>query len=135
MVVCICDRWNMVYPMLGLWMEAGSSDFLPQRCSRAGVLVMEFDRVSEDMLSRSDYFNGNGFVSGKLLWRFGKLLINDGAASNSGEVVIFLSSLSRPLRWCRRRRIDAGFLHRFILSLQFCKVGMYVPCNSILSFE
>jgi hypothetical protein len=26
--VCICDRWKMVYPMLGLWMEAGSSDFI-----------------------------------------------------------------------------------------------------------
>jgi hypothetical protein len=21
-VVCVCDRWKMVYPMLGLWMEA-----------------------------------------------------------------------------------------------------------------
>jgi hypothetical protein len=28
-VVCVCDRWKMVYPMLGLWMEAGSSDFIP----------------------------------------------------------------------------------------------------------
>jgi hypothetical protein len=26
---CVYDKWNMVYPMLGLWMEAGSSDFLP----------------------------------------------------------------------------------------------------------
>jgi hypothetical protein len=36
MVFCVCDRWKMVYPMLGLWMEACSSDFLPRRCSRAG---------------------------------------------------------------------------------------------------
>jgi hypothetical protein len=27
----------MVYPVLGLWMEAGSSDFLTRRHSRAGV--------------------------------------------------------------------------------------------------
>jgi hypothetical protein len=34
--VCVCDRWKMVYPMLGLWMEAGSSDFIPRHCSRGG---------------------------------------------------------------------------------------------------
>jgi hypothetical protein len=26
--VCVCDKWKMVYVVLGLWMEAGSSDFL-----------------------------------------------------------------------------------------------------------
>jgi hypothetical protein len=34
--VCVCDRWNIVYPMLGLWMEADNSDFIPQHCSRGG---------------------------------------------------------------------------------------------------
>jgi hypothetical protein len=114
--VCIYDRWKMVYPMLGSWMEVGSSDFLPQHCSRRGVSVLEFDCVSEDMLSRSDSFNDNGFASGKLLWRSEKLLISDVAASSSGVVVIRLPSLWCSLWWRRRRRIDAGFLHRFILS-------------------
>jgi hypothetical protein len=41
----------MVYPMLGLWMEAGSSDFFPDRRSRVGVSLLEFDRVSEDMFA------------------------------------------------------------------------------------
>jgi hypothetical protein len=85
--------YKMVYPMLGLWMEASSSDFLSRRCSRRGVPVLEFDRVSEDMLPRSDSFNDNGFASGKLLWRSEKLLISDGAASSSGVVVICLPSL------------------------------------------
>jgi hypothetical protein len=48
---CVCDRWKMVYPILGLWMEADSSDFLPRCRSRAGVSVLEFDRVSEDMFA------------------------------------------------------------------------------------
>jgi hypothetical protein len=39
--VCVCDRRKMVYPMLGLWMEAGNSDFLPRRCSRGGVSVLD----------------------------------------------------------------------------------------------
>jgi hypothetical protein len=108
-VVCVYGRWKMVYPRLGLWMEAGSSDFLPQRCSRVGVSVLEFDRVFEDMLPRSDSFNGNGFVSGKLLWRSEKLLISDGVASSLGDVVIYLLSLWRSLQWCRRWRIDVGF--------------------------
>jgi hypothetical protein len=120
--------------MLGLWMEAGSSDFLPRRHSRVGVSDLEFDRVSEEMLPRSDFFNGNGFASGKLLWRSKKLLISDGAASSSGDVVICLPFFWRSLRWCQRRRIGAVFfLHIFILSFQFCKVGMYMPCNLILS--
>jgi hypothetical protein len=69
--------------MLGLWMEAGMSDFLPRHRNRAGVSVLEFDHVSEDMLPRSKSFNGNSFASGKLLWRSEKLLISDGAASSS----------------------------------------------------
>jgi hypothetical protein len=104
--------WKLVYPILCLWMDAGSSDFLLRCCSRAGASVLEFDRVS----------NGNGFASVKVLWRSKKLLISDGAASNSGDVVICLPSLWRLLQWCRRRRIDAGFLHR-------------LPCNLILSYE
>jgi hypothetical protein len=59
--------------------------------------------VSEDTLLRSDSFNGNGFASGKLLWRSEKLLISDGAASSSGDVVICLPPLWQSLRWCRRR--------------------------------
>jgi hypothetical protein len=35
--VCVCDIWKMVYSVLGLWMEADSSDFLTRRHSRAGV--------------------------------------------------------------------------------------------------
>ena len=31
--------------------------------------------------------------------------------------------------------ICAGFLHRFILSFQVCKVGVYVPCNLISSYK
>jgi hypothetical protein len=137
-VVCAGDRWKMVYPMLGLWMEDDNSDFFPRCHSRVGMLVLEFDRVSEDILFRSDSFNNNGFVSGKLLWRSKKLLImliSDGAASSSEDVVIFLPLLWRLLRWCRRRRIGAGFLHRFILSFQFCKIGIYVSCNLILSYK
>jgi hypothetical protein len=53
-----------------------------------GVLVLEFDCVSKEMLPWSDSFNGNGFASGKLHWRSEKLLINDGAMSSSGDVVI-----------------------------------------------
>jgi hypothetical protein len=87
----------------------GISDFLPRYRSRAGVSVLEFDRVSGDMLPRSDSFNGNGFAFGKLLSRSEKLLISDGAASSSGVVVIYLPPLWRSLRWCRRRRIGAGF--------------------------
>jgi hypothetical protein len=85
--------------------------------------------------SAKDSFNDNGFASGKLLWRSEKLLISDGAASSSGVVVICLPSLWRSLWWCRRRRIDAGFLHRFILSFQFCKVCSFVTCNLFLSYE
>jgi hypothetical protein len=54
MVFCVYDRWKIVYPMLGLRMEADSFDFLSRRCSRAGVSVLEFNRVSEDMLPRFD---------------------------------------------------------------------------------
>jgi hypothetical protein len=133
--VCVYDRWKMVYPMLGLWMEAGSSAIIPRHCSRGGISVLEFDRVSENMLPRSDSFNDNGFASGKLLWRSEKLLISDGAASSSGVVVIHLPSLWRSLWWCQRRRMDAGFLHRFILSFQFCKVCSFITCNLFLSYE
>ena len=65
--VLAVDRW--MFHVLGLWMETGSSDFLHRRSSRAGVSVLEFDRVSGDLLPRSDSFNGNGFASSKLLWR------------------------------------------------------------------
>jgi hypothetical protein len=46
------------------WFVDGSwqSDFLPRRRSHAGVLVLEFDRASGDMLPRSDSFNDNGFA-------------------------------------------------------------------------
>jgi hypothetical protein len=108
-VVYAGDRWKMVYPVLGLWMEDDNSDFLPRRHSRVGMLVLEFDRVSEDILSRSDSFNNNGFVYGKLLWGSKKLLISDGAVSSSGDVVTCLPLLWRSLRWCLRRRIGTGF--------------------------
>ena len=85
-VVCAGDRW--MFHVLGLWMEAGSSDLLFRRSSHVG-----FDRVSGDLLPRSDSFNGNDFASGELLWRSEKLLISDGAASSSGVVVICLPSL------------------------------------------
>ena len=110
--------------MLGLWSKAGSSGFLLRRRRHARVSVLKFDGVSGDMLPRSDSFNGYGFASGKLLWRSAKLLISDGAASSLGEEVICLFILWWPLRWCRRREIGAGFLHRFILSFQVCKVGV-----------
>jgi hypothetical protein len=69
------------------------SDFLPRHRSRAGVSVLEFVRVSGDMLFWSDFFNDNGFISGKLLWRSKKLLISDGAMSSSGGAVICLPPL------------------------------------------
>jgi hypothetical protein len=80
------------------FVDRGCSDFLPQRCSRARVSVLEFNRVSEVMLPRSDFFNDNDFASDKLLWRSEKLLINDGAMLSSGDVVICLPSLWRSLR-------------------------------------
>ena len=86
------DSWKMVYPILGLWLKADSSSFLLRRRSRAGVSVLGFDGVSGDMLPRSDSFNGNGFASGKLLWRSGKLEISDGVASSSGEEVVCLAT-------------------------------------------
>ena len=104
----------MVYPVMGLWLEDDSSGFLFRRCSRAGVSVLRFDGFSRDMLSRSDCFNGNGFASGKLLWRSVKLQISDGAASSSGEEVICLPSLWWSLRWCRRRWIGVGCLQLYI---------------------
>jgi hypothetical protein len=91
-----------------------------------------YDHVSADMLLRSDSFNGNGFVFGKLLWRSEKLLISDGTASSSGDMVICLLHLSRSLRRCRRRRLGASFLYRFTIS--YCKVDRYVSCNVILSY-
>jgi hypothetical protein len=100
-----------------------------------GVSVLEFDRVSKDILPRSDSFNDNGFASDKLLWRSEKLLISDEAASSSGDVVICLPFLWRSLRWCRRRRICAGLLHRFVLSFQFCQIDMYESYNLILSYK
>jgi hypothetical protein len=67
--------------------------------------------------------------------RSNHMLISDGAASSSGVVVICLSPIWRSLWWCRRRRIDAGFLHKFILSFQFCKVCSFITCNLFLSYE
>ena len=83
----------MVHIVLGLWLEAVSSGFLLRRHCRVGVSDLEFDGVSGDMLPQSDSFNGNDLFYGKLLWRFEKLLISDGAASSSGEEVICLASL------------------------------------------
>ena len=87
-VVCASDNWKMVHPVLGLWLVGDSFGFLLRRCCRAGVSNLEFDGMSQDMLPRSDSFNGNGFASDKLLSRSVKLLISDGAASSSGEEVI-----------------------------------------------
>jgi hypothetical protein len=86
--------------LLGLWMEAGRSDFLPEHRSRVGVSVLEFGRMSGYMLPRCDSFNGNGFASDKLLWMSEKLLISDGAASSSSDVVICLPHLCQSLRQC-----------------------------------
>ncbi|KAI4979924.1 hypothetical protein ZWY2020_016677 [Hordeum vulgare] len=87
-VVYASDSWKVVHLVLGLWSVDESSGFLLRRCHRAGVSDLEFDGVSGDMLPRSDYFNGNGFASRKLLWRSVKPQISDGAASSSGEEVI-----------------------------------------------
>jgi hypothetical protein len=43
-ICCVCDKWKMVYPMLGLWIEAGSSDFLPDTVVVGGVRVRLRDR-------------------------------------------------------------------------------------------
>ena len=45
-VVCTGDISKMVYPVLGLWLEADSSCFLLLRRSREGLSVLEFDGVS-----------------------------------------------------------------------------------------
>ena len=132
MNVCAADSWKMVYPVLCLWMEVDSSGVLFRRHSRMELSVLEFDGVSGDMLPWSDSFNDNGFASRKLLWRSIKLLISDGAASSSGEEVICLASLWYLLWWCRRRGIGVGLLHRIILSLQICKIGVYVLCILIV---
>lgn len=63
--VCAGHSWKMVYPILGLWLEADSSDFFLRRCSRSGTSVLELDGVFGDMLPWSDSFNDNGFASGK----------------------------------------------------------------------
>ena len=57
----------MVHPMLGLWLEADSSDPLFRRRSRAEVPVLKFDGVSGVMLPRSDSFKGNDLSYDKLL--------------------------------------------------------------------
>ena len=117
--------------VLGLWLKGDSSGFLLRRRRHAGVSVLKFDGVSEDILPRSDSFNGYGFASGKLLWRSAKLLISDGAASSLGEEVICLFTLWWPLLWCRRRGTDVGILRRIFLSFQSCMIDAYMPCNLI----
>ena len=62
--------------VLGSWLETDSSDSLLRR-RRAGVSDLEFDCVSGVLLRRCDSFIGNGFSSGKLLWRYVKLQISD----------------------------------------------------------
>jgi hypothetical protein len=58
-----------------------------------GVPDLEFDGVSK-VLPWLDSFNENCFAFGKLLlWRSAILLTSDGAASSSGEGVIFPFSL------------------------------------------
>jgi len=123
------DSWKMVHLVVGSWLKAdGSGSLLRHR--RAWVLVLKFDGVSGDMLPRSDSFNGNGLSYGKLHWRSEKLMISDGAASSSGEEVICLFFPWWLLRWCRKRWIGVGLSHRFILSFQICKIGVYVLCIS-----
>ena len=65
--------------------------------------------VRDVIVHGSDSFNGNGFASGKLLWRSVKLLINDEAVLSSGEEVICLLFLSGEGH-------TLVFLHRIILS-------------------
>jgi hypothetical protein len=98
MFVCVCDRRKMVYPMLGLWMEAGNFDYLPRPCSRGGYQF--WSSIACPRTCCLDSFNDNSFASGKLLWRSEKLLISDGAALSSGVVVICLPFLWRSLWWC-----------------------------------
>ena len=57
----------MVYPILGLWLEADSHGSHFQRRSRAEVPVLKFDGVSGVVLPRSDSFNGNELSYDKLL--------------------------------------------------------------------
>jgi hypothetical protein len=108
----------MMNLVLGSRVKVVRSSFLPQWC-HAAVPELEFDGVSR-VLPRSDSFNGDGFAFGKLLWRFAKLLISDGAASSSGEEVICLLSLEWLLWWCRRQVTGVGFLLRgFLQNLGF----------------
>ena len=120
-VVYASDSWKMEYLVLGLWSKADSSGFLLRHRRHAGVSVLEFDGESGDMLPRSGSFNGYGVASGKLLWRSVKLLISDGAASSSGEVVIRHSFLRWLLWWCRRQVTDVGaklcYLFSFVMSV------------------
>ena len=128
-VVCTGDSWEMVYLVVGSWLEADGSGSLRRR-RPAGVLVLKFDGVSGVVLPRSDSFNGNGLSYGKLLWRSEKLMISDGATSSLGEEVICLFFSWWLLRWCRRRWIGVGLSYRCILSFQICKIGVYVLCIS-----
>ena len=133
-MVCTGDSWKMVPLVLSLWLEVdGSGSLLRHR--RAGVPVLKFDGVSGVVLPRSDSFNDNGLSYGKLLWRSEKLIISDGAASSSGEVVICLIFVWLLLRWCRRREIDVDLSHRFTLSFQICKIGVYVLCILFLIYQ
>jgi hypothetical protein len=107
---CVGDRWKMVYHVLGLWMEAGSSDPSPPPPDVVVVRRCQFwNSIACPRTCCLDSFNANGFASGKLLWRFKKLLISDGVPSSLDDVVICLPPLWRSLRWCRRRRIGVGF--------------------------
>ena len=130
-VVCIGDSWEMVYLVVGSWLEADGSGSLLRR-RRAGVPVLKFDGVSGVVLPRSDSFNDNGLSYGQLLWRSEKLMIKDGAASSSGEDVICLFFLWWLLRWCRRRLIGVALSHKFIL---ICKIGVYVLCISSFIYQ
>ena len=133
-VVCTGDSWNMVHLVVGSWLKADSSGSL-LRHRRAWVPVLKFDGVSGDMLPRSVSFNGNGLSYGKLHWRSEKLMISDGAASSLGEEVICLFFSWWLLRWCRRRWIGVGLSHRFFLSFQICKIGVYVLCISSFIYQ
>jgi hypothetical protein len=114
---------------------SGRCDFLTRRCSRAGVSVLEFDRVSGNRLPHFDSFNVNDFASSKLLWWSKKLLISDRAASSSSDVMICLPPLLRRFGCVEEGGHALIFLYRFILSFQFGKIGIYMPYNLILSYK
>ena len=118
----IAGRWCILCWVCGWSLTVLVSSSSPTSSSSCGGVRSGVWWCFRRHVARSDSFNDNGFVSGKLLYRFVNLQISDGAMSSSGEAVIYLARIWWLLRWCRRRGTDVGLSHRFILSFHIFSV-------------